>query len=224
MKPTSPIASMRLTRWGHAVIWVGACVAIMSILLAGCSPQRNYKVLSFFFDGVPDPNKPVGAAQDEMAEFGPRTPGAQVIAFEHKPYKDGKCDSCHAGADVNNFESFQKVGNAVCLKCHVEKLTQYPVMHGPVVAVECLLCHQPHESTIPGMLNAAAPQVCAQCHERDLLSAKPPEHKLADSKCLECHVAHGGPKHGLLRVDALPTKKSPTTNAATTAPARGVRS
>jgi predicted CXXCH cytochrome family protein len=175
--------------------------------VCGCSTDadKRYRTLSFFFDGVPNPHAPAGsaAARGESDEFAPNAP--VINAYVHKPYADGKCTSCHTGA-AGGYESYTAVGSDVCLKCHKDKLTQYPVMHGPVVAVECTICHAAHESTIPGMLNYDAPKVCVQCHERGLLSATPPEHLAADSKCLSCHVGHGGPAHKLLRAQAPATR------------------
>jgi predicted CXXCH cytochrome family protein len=85
---------------------------------------------------------------------------------------------------------------------------QYPVMHGPVAAVECNLCHVPHESSTPKLLRDTAPTVCVQCHQPELLSAEPPEHVMADKSCLECHSGHGGAKHGLLK-SGIALKRAP---------------
>ena len=207
MKPAAPISGM-IRRWGPAVTCIALALLLAVIgltLCGGCSPDGRYKTLSFFFDGVPDPHAPPGsaAARGEKDEFAPNAVVQKV--YLHKPYADGmkdekKCQVCHVGAS-GGFENFTSVSSNVCLKCHKDKLTQYPVMHGPVAAVECTFCHAAHESTIPGMLNWEAPRVCVQCHTQDLLSAKPPEHLLPDSKCLTCHSGHGGPKHKMLRAD-----------------------
>jgi predicted CXXCH cytochrome family protein len=195
------------------VLWVGVALVLAAIVAGGCSAEKRYRVLSFFFDGVPDPNAPPGAALDEQSGFA--SSGQVVKAFIHKPYAEGKCDSCHTGAN-QGYASFQKVGSEICLKCHQDQLTKYPIMHGPVVAVECNLCHAAHESTIPGMLNYETPQVCVQCHDRELLSANPPEHLAEKSPCLSCHVGHGGPKHKLLRADFAPATRPAALGAPTT--------
>jgi predicted CXXCH cytochrome family protein len=191
-------------RWGSTVPLFGllGLVLVIVITVCGCSGDSRYRTLSFFFDGVPDPHAPAGsaAARGEKDEFAPNAP--IIKAYIHKPYADGKCNACHTG-EAKGFESYSTVGSDTCLKCHKDKLTQYPVMHGPVVAVECTICHAAHESTVPGMLNFDAPRVCIQCHDRDLLGPNPPEHLLPDSKCLSCHVGHGGPKHKMLRADAI---------------------
>jgi predicted CXXCH cytochrome family protein len=206
--PTTPITDGQ-RRWGATVPLLGlvGCIVVVILAIGGCSSDARYRTLSFFFDGVPDPHAPAGsaAARGEKDEFAPNAPIVKV--YVHKPYADGladssKCSVCHVGSS-GGFENFTAVSANVCLNCHKNKLTQYPVMHGPVVAVECTICHAAHESTIPGMLNYEAPKVCVQCHDRDLLGPKPPEHLLPDSKCLSCHVGHGGPKHKMLRTDAI---------------------
>jgi predicted CXXCH cytochrome family protein len=209
-------------RWGRTVPWVaaGLFVFFLAVLLGGCSTEGRYRTLSFFFDGVPDPHAPAGSAAARGEARSESDANAPIIkAYIHKPYADGKCNACHSG-QASGYESYSAVGADTCLKCHKDKLTQYPVMHGPVSAVECTLCHAAHESTIPGMLNFDAPRVCIQCHDRDLLGPKPPEHLAADSKCLSCHVGHGGPKHKLLRIDTVASAATRPTAATPAGAAR----
>jgi len=215
----------RLLWWLSLMLWL--CVGTW----AGCTPERRYRVLSFFFDGVPDPNAPAqlsGAVDDEGNPIGPGgTAVPRLSVVLHKPYADNQCQSCHEGAS-GSFESFQPLEPSICLKCHQDTPTQYPVMHGPVAAVECLWCHTPHESSIAGLLKQAAPAVCTQCHDRELLSAQPPEHFMPDKSCLSCHVAHGGQKHGLLRegvnlVGDASAAPAPTATPTTVPQARGDR-
>ena len=216
-------------RWGRTVPWIAALLFFAALLAAlgsmGCNSENRYRTLSFFFDGVPNPNtssaRAGGGAGGAIDEFAPNAVVQKV--YIHKPYADGmadakKCRVCHEGAG-SEFESFQAVTSDVCLKCHKDKLTQYPVMHGPVTAVECTLCHAAHESTIPGMLNFAAPKVCVQCHDRELLSPNPPEHLAADSKCLSCHFGHGGPSHKLLRATWNAARVAPPATRPAGAPA-----
>ena len=55
MKPTLPTSAPR-NGWGRAVLWVGVAVMLAAVVAGGCSSEKRYRVLSFFFDGVPDPN------------------------------------------------------------------------------------------------------------------------------------------------------------------------
>jgi predicted CXXCH cytochrome family protein len=181
-----------------------ALVLLASSLWTGCTTQKNYKVLSFFFDGVPDPNAPKLAPGQML--MGRQPGGAPIIIYGHKPYQDQNCDACHASGigTVLRPESLN-ISSTVCLKCHGKIPSEFPVMHGPVATVECLWCHTPHEADTKALLKAHSPDVCLQCHSRELLDPNPPEHMVATASCLDCHFAHGATKHGLLRAGNTPT-------------------
>jgi len=166
---------------------------ILSLL--GCSPERRYKVLSIFFDGVPNPDAPL-VAVDEFDTSGKRI--VKAASFVHKPYADGKCADCHGENTGGTFESFTKLDDSVCLKCHKNVPHEYPRMHGPVALAQCSLCHVPHESSVPALLKDNARAVCTQCHLRELLPATPADH-LTDRSCLDCHSGHGGTARALLK-------------------------
>jgi predicted CXXCH cytochrome family protein len=201
-----PNADGGRTGRGGSVLWLVAIAVLLLVAAAhGCTAEKRYKVLSVFFDGVPDPNAPKvveGQSQRTMLKNGQVV---QIVVYTHKPYGENKCAACH-GETSGSFESFQKVGSTVCLTCHKNVPNEFPVMHGPVAAVECTICHHPHESTVPHLLREAPPAVCTQCHVPELLSPTPPEHLMPDKSCLDCHVGHGGPAHKLLRAQAPSTR------------------
>ena len=213
--PTRPNASDCFRRRGGLGFLPAtvSCLAFLTVLTTlgaatgGCSPEKRYQVLSFFFDGVPDPNAPPVAVDDEGNPIeGPGFVGGTgnfVRAVVHKPFADNDCASCH-GANTGKFEDFQKVESNVCGKCHAQVATQFPVMHGPVAVGECNLCHAPHESTVKHLLKEESPAVCTQCHLPELLPAEPPDHVAATRSCLDCHMGHGGHQRGLLRADYTP--------------------
>lgn len=184
---------------GSILFTISLCIAAGVFL--GCSPEKKYKVLSFFFDGVP---APAGAATGSSAT---------LVMHQHKPYADGTCGKCHPSDDVQlsvtEASDIAAVNASVCLRCHQNTPTEYEVMHGPVAIGQCLLCHAPHESPIAGLLRAPAIKLCSQCHSPEMMVADRPEHKDSKADCLSCHVGHGGPKHGLLR-----TRPGPATNQA----------
>jgi len=186
----------RAWRWGLALLGAGLLVGSW----AGCGTSRErYRVLSFFFDGVPDPDKPPEGERGVATQpAGPgqaaRAPGP-VIA--HPPYAQGKCEACHGKPGTAEFTL--NITTAACRQCHQKVPRQYAMMHGPVAAEACLWCHTPHESTVPGLLRAPSPDLCLQCHDRDLLPARIAEHRMATSSCLDCHVGHGSTQRYLLR-------------------------
>ncbi len=163
----------------------------------GCSVERNYKVLTFFFDGVPDPNAPKPAADSPAGlQLDIRQSPSYSI---HRPYADDQCSECHADRQV-------RIGgrdSTVCLKCHKETLPVHAVTHGPVDANACLWCHVPHESAYAVLFKAPARDVCSQCHTPEMLvSARVPEHADAGRSCLECHFGHGGEQRYFLKPSA----------------------
>lgn len=197
-------------------LWRPICIAVACCALVGawggCNAQKRYQVLSFFFDGVPDPNAPPEGRRGSLDG----RPRARI--YMHKPYADGianpnadgTCNGCHTGnPQMSVFETMNtlSIESKVCLKCHDRVLREYPVMHGPVVSVECLRCHAPHESSHPALLAKTSPAVCVQCHDRELLPPPPEEHLNPKADCLECHSGHGALRHGLLKVRpaTLPT-------------------
>ena len=195
---------------GWRVAGISCVVAgFFALVLVGCSstPQERYRVLSFFFDGVPDPDaaKKVAAKQASSGR----------ITYIHKPYQDNQCNSCH----LNTSDIFARaqVPQNVCLNCHSNVATQHAVMHGPVVNNECMMCHSPHSSAVPHLLKQPAPAVCTQCHEPDVLKVmhRPPFDPT--TSCVSCHSGHGGTDHRLLVAFTGGTLLRPTT-----LPVRGV--
>lgn len=190
----------RAKLWNKIIFAALFCAALASFF--GCSQQKRYDVLTFFFDGVPNPGGVKG--------------GPAPVAYVHKPYAENKCGSCHASDDIDMSISravdIAEIPPTVCLKCHQGVTTEYPVMHGPVVSVQCLLCHAPHDSTLPYLLTGTSPRLCGQCHTPENMVPVRPEHNDAKADCLSCHFGHGGPSHGLLR------PKQPVAGAAGVSP------
>lgn len=185
-------------RIGRTVGVVALCCLLLG-LWAGCSAQKRYRVLSFLFDGVPDPNAPKPSEDSGTTTI--RRGGQEIVVYIHTPYQQEQCEACHAERGVAVFAQVTTPDASVCAKCHPTKRTEYPVMHGPVAAGACLWCHDPHQAENPHLLKMHSPQVCSQCHDRALLGP-PLEHQDEKRNCLDCHVGHGGQRHGLLRASA----------------------
>ena len=131
--------------------------ASFSILLIGCSdPQKRYQVLSFFFDGVPDPNAPQKHSTKAASNGRGRT-------FVHKPFADNLCNTCHSNS-TDIFARAQVRGD-ICLDCHSNIPTEHAVMHGPVAKDLGSFCHAAHQSVNEHLLKTPVPKVCTQCHD-----------------------------------------------------------
>ncbi len=172
------------------------CALGLGTLWGACSIERNYDVLTMFFDGVPNPN-----ALPSLASTGDPVEMRRSLTYvSHSPYREERCTECHG-------EMFEvaSVTADVCLKCHDQEVARYDFMHAPVRMTACLWCHVPHESAFASLLKAPPGEVCAQCHEADqLLTENVPEHALADSNCTTCHSGHGGATQYMLH-DEAPT-------------------
>jgi len=75
------------------------CLAIVvALLVIGCTPEKKqYRVLSFFFDGVPDPSKTTTVVSNDSTQAGVTASIQVKPEFNyHKPYAEEKCKSCHA--------------------------------------------------------------------------------------------------------------------------------
>ena len=224
-----PNTSRCARRWGVVFCYLAVAAFGLSWWTGCGSPEKRYKVLSFFFDGVPDPHAPKVAVRPGEAAAAAVGKVRPLVASVHKPFADNNCAACHKGGPESGFE-LSAINSNVCITCHERVLHEYPIMHAPVSALACMWCHNPHDSPQPALLREPAPAVCTQCHEKDLLGPKTPEHLLKDSKCLDCHLGHGGVKPYQLRSDlpiatALPTTapSAPPTSAPspTSAPAPG---
>src|SRR5690349_6366922 len=100
---------------GHAAAAVGAAALAWS----GCTPEKRYQTLTFFFNGVPDPHAPKKSTRDsstpEISVMGTPLPGGGRVASVHKPFAVEKCTACHATPS----EVFAATMDTnLCLNCH----------------------------------------------------------------------------------------------------------
>ncbi len=146
----------------------------------GCSVEKNYELLSKFFDGVPDPNA-----------TGPRNQLAiskSPTFSEHRPFTDDACSECHTDPSTTMLT---RDDSSMCIRCHAQIKEQYPVMHGAVTGNGCLMCHNPHLSSLAYLLREEAPGLCLQCHEMKN-QVRTRSHQDLGQNCLSCHGGHGG--------------------------------
>jgi predicted CXXCH cytochrome family protein len=145
----------------------------------GCSSSARYKVLSFFFDGVPPPGSESEGGASGNDRTGYRKPKrgirsaeqalalAKPTTFPHPPYEQYRCTACH---DMEKGELVQTPEEGLCARCHPGVATRPRFVHGPVAAGACLECHHPHESKIRGLLLDDPTTLCLRCHDAEDLS------------------------------------------------------
>ncbi|MCC7147061.1 MAG: hypothetical protein IT443_11505 [Phycisphaeraceae bacterium] len=213
-------------RRGRKVLVFGCVCGCVLSLLVGCSPEKKYRVLSFFFDGVPvppgmeeaqaqtqpvvgpwgikmDPNDPRAAefvraaAEANEPTQQPTTAEEPKIEYLHAPYRDRLCIECHAGSD-----SYQapKAGAEVCAQCHAtqSKTEVSDWVHGPVNSGDCLQCHLPHKSNYRSLLTMDQPALCFTCHDRAGVLEQAYHEQALEGLCTRCHDPHSAGNRLLL--------------------------
>jgi predicted CXXCH cytochrome family protein len=163
------------------------CVA--AAILCGCETTTRYKVLSFFFDGVPNPEL-------EKTSKGPDRTGVGAAAPQgsmHGPYLAKQCGACH---ERGTNALVAPIGE-LCFRCHVIKMDKKWV-HGPLASGGCRFCHVPHTSSNPFLLVSALANSCFSCHDEEAIK-KGEHHKGTEMKCTYCHDAHMSDKKYMLK-------------------------
>ena len=126
----------------------------------------------------------------------------------HFPVNQGLCWDCHNphAADKKGLLLQGEEGAedpAACLICHSEDMAPalaaaYP--HKPFNDLNCLACHEAHNSQYAGLLKQEGGTLCLSCHQGDaqtMAAAHEGKHTEALS-CLDCHSGHGSSLKGLL--------------------------
>lgn len=183
-------------------------VALLVLLIVfsaiNCAPQKRYKVLKFFFDGVPEPGAAKRKAEEERRKKAAKTkPGQptkqpeqwQAIKSRHPDYFRNICNNCHDNTAGNFMRTARK--EDLCFTCHKQEQFTGAFVHGPVAVQNCLTCHLPHESPLPNLLKKKTPELCTQCHEQPSFSAA--ETCKRDMDCSQCHYPHASPKRYFLK-------------------------
>lgn len=181
-------------------------LALAGVGLPACSEGARYRVLSYFFDGVPEPGAtppPRGYAREIETARRPFLVNEEraapvAIAYAHEPFRQGDCTGCH---NRTTGELVATPRGGLCRSCHPEVPGDLRYVHGPVAVSDCLFCHNAHGSGEPHVLVAEPTQLCLRCHDRGDLSTGA-HHANADATgCSACHSAHGGADPYFLRPD-----------------------
>jgi predicted CXXCH cytochrome family protein len=204
--PTMPEAREKTGRARTLLLLAGAF-----FLAAGCSVERHYEVLSFFFDGVPKPGEEKKSGPVSSQYFRDDGPlrVTKMDLFFHPPYQQNRCTSCHPREQSLALQRTSEQG--LCTSsCHEgtwKEIGEQPFVHGPAGARSCTACHDPHESLHRGLLVEAVPKLCYSCHDRAEVLVDAVHMKAGDEKCLRCHAPHGGSNRYFLRDEAKPDSR-----------------
>ena len=179
-------------------------------MMVGCQSEAGYKVLTFFFEGVPPPGsskrvrqarkaaKPVTYTQEEVAAriLAARL-AKQKFGVKHEPARD--CSNCHQGSLGSGLRELRKPLPDLCYKCHENYESSRENLHGPVVVGECLFCHESHSSSYVKLQTAPQPDLCYKCHTRKDVALTDIHKDVLGSICTDCHDPHTGSSKKILR-------------------------
>jgi predicted CXXCH cytochrome family protein len=177
-------------------------IILVLVYLSGCSTTHNYKTLSFWFDGVPNPaNDSILAANDSLNRS-----DTGILALNsgksspkmilHPPYQDKQCKSCH---DQSTMGKLIKSPPELCYQCHENLADKYKVLHGPVAGGQCTMCHNPHSSANADLLTRTNQSLCLFCHETAQVMESEVHKDIKEKDCTQCHNPHGGSDRNILR-------------------------
>jgi predicted CXXCH cytochrome family protein len=176
---------------------------LLLIYLSGCTSTHSYKTLSFFFDGVPNPQEKISIHKLDSLTKADSTVLKENLIVEakplmnfHSPYQSKECASCHDQSTMGKFTMPQP---ELCYQCHDNFKNAYKVLHGPVGGGQCTECHNPHQSLNENLLTRTNQAICTYCHDLEQLIKLEVHRKIKDVSCLECHNPHGGENKNILR-------------------------
>jgi predicted CXXCH cytochrome family protein len=169
----------------------------------GCSPRTSYKVLSVFFDGVPDSLSTTGQTAPAKLENKDSLMLAAIANLEtgpkyvyHAPYQKQECDKCH---DKVVRSSLLQPQPGLCYTCHSDFKNKFAYLHGPVASGNCSSCHAPHLSENNGLLRITGQALCYYCHHKDDVVKNGAHRSVLNDDCTKCHDPHGGTNRYVLK-------------------------
>ncbi len=204
-------------------------LVVILISVAGCDQHAKYKVLTFFFTGVPSPDddKRKKEALKQLAEN--RKEPEKTFLSSHSFFSARKCTKCHQGSFTQRFRGsgakprpmFEGGGitgklrvplKEICVSCHKNKSAEYALannlwLHAPVNKANCTVCHSPHRSINKALLKNRAEDLCVMCHSSGLIRMTQTHQE--SNKCTECHTSHLGKDKSLLIKDHKENTKLP---------------
>lgn len=168
---------------------------LFAYLIFSCAPAKNYKTLSLFFDGVPDPSKDSLIAKKDSAKSDSLN-NTELITHNvkseyvfHPPYKERTCEVCHDKSEMGKLNIQQQ---ELCFTCHENFNTKYKYLHGPAASGNCTGCHSPHMAKFNKLLLREGQQLCLFCHDKKQVLKNEVHTDIKETNCTECHNPHGG--------------------------------
>ncbi len=179
-------------------------IMVVFMVVAGCKRPASHKSLSFFFDGVPDPEQVKAAKREDSLAKTLKFTGTKAVptreaiaqAILHPPYRAKQCAMCH---DKGALGKSDKSQTTTCYQCHDNFSDNFAYVHGPVAAGYCTMCHNPHMADNKEFLIRKGRDLCILCHDNNQITRMEAHQDIADANCTECHDPHGGKDQTMLK-------------------------
>ena len=126
-----------------------------------------------------------------------------LMAKQHKPYKEGKCDDCHATKRGDLVKELKFNQKELCNKCHkkIAAFEKMPFKHIMDKPAACMACHFPHASENDSLLRFPPKELCSGCHLKGKSAAEKVRFTThPDFNCNRCHEPHGSDNGQYLRI------------------------
>jgi predicted CXXCH cytochrome family protein len=187
---------------------------LFSVIIAGCDREARYKILTFFFEGVPPLDGEENAMETEITTVEEATQPAvaqkknvsrilqQRRFTKHDFVTD--CNKCHMGGMGSGERQLIRPMPDLCYSCHTDYYATDGYLHGPIAVGECVFCHNPHKSKYVYLQEAAQPELCFRCHVRGNMVTITDHQEKLETICTDCHDPHVSSMKMLLKpVDKL---------------------
>jgi predicted CXXCH cytochrome family protein len=162
------------------------------VFFSGCSSQSRFRVLSIFFDGVPNPDAKV-VVVDSLNTRKNKIPNTRNMVKSHftfhEPFQKKQCGKCHSSDFSNSL--LENIPD-LCYKCHMDFRYEYEALHGPVASGACTMCHQPHRAKYEKLIKRKGREICLYCHDLGNVVKNDAHEGEGETNCIDCHDPHGG--------------------------------
>jgi predicted CXXCH cytochrome family protein len=179
-----------------------AYLIVMLLLVVACTSEKSYKMLTFFFDGVPERDFTGSGSENDTVQVVDSSTVQNDLSsnritsgFFHPPYVEKNCTACHDNT------MGQKLVNqsGVCYTCHQDYESTVGFVHGPIAGGYCTSCHDPHKSDNEKLLKRKDRDLCFYCHDSKQVESNEIHSIAGELNCSECHDPHGEENAYLLK-------------------------
>jgi predicted CXXCH cytochrome family protein len=187
------------------VILTKTYIFLLVILITGfslnsCVTKTNYKALSYFFDGVPNPDSTSIKQTDSLLLTDANTTQIASKSIKkgsiHSPYEERECASCHD--QDNQYKLVSKMPD-LCYTCHDDFSDGKKFVHGPVASGYCTECHDAHSSKYETILKDNSQNLCYKCHVKSDVMKNDIHSDIDSTLCWTCHEPHSSMDRLLLK-------------------------